>query len=278
MKINQQTRFPHPVLCAQTNDYKKGVFHLGLQITESLQTGSLTLAYAVALDEQEIYSLVEQGRASIGIFVSCLETYFNELLPIAIDKGEVKIQAGRLKGRVILRPVIWSVGKIAGFNKDNLHEEFGSSGWTFSKGAILALGEESVINVGREKLSPMESIFSLSRNDDVPENQIRLQLDDDKIAILAPKQTHEKINRLRGTRSGKVFLLNSIYLPAVMDVLSCLRDDSSIYEGRRWCRIFTAKAQYMGINLETGNILEGAQKLLQSPFRRVQGENDLRYL
>lgn len=275
MKIDPKIRFPHPVLWAETHDFLAGEFAVKLSITEAIDTGSLRLAYNIVLDESNVRALMESGRARAGVYVTCRETYFNELKPLSLDGGQLEIPGGRLKGRVVLRPLVWSSENISNFRSPNLHPEFGVDGWSFPKGAILALGDETNIDVGREKLAPIESIFTLSRNDEVPENQIRIQLDGEKIAINAPSQTHEKIDRLRGSRAGKIFLLNGIYLPAVMDVLSYLRDDSGIYEGKRWHRIFMAKTGHLGISLENGDILEGAQKLLASPFKRVKHDDDL---
>ncbi|MHB1516336.1 MAG: hypothetical protein ACYCVY_11660 [Acidiferrobacteraceae bacterium] len=278
MKIDAQMRFPHPVLWTRTTDYTRGEFSVGLEVTESLDTGRLSLACTMALDEPQLLSLVDQGAALPGLFVICLETYCNELIPIGRDRRVLEIPAGRLKGRVILRPVIWCARRIDGFRSENLHEEFGTQPRVFPAGAILALGEETVINVGREKLVPVESIFTLSRSNDVPEDQIRIQMEGETIAILAPGKTFDKIHRFRGTRGGKAVLLNSVYLPAVMAVLSSLRDDSNVGEGKRWNRIFVAKAEHLGINLKTTDILEAAQKLLKSPFGRMQGAAELRYL
>ena len=276
MKIDDQMRFPHPVLWKQTNDYKIGEFSADFSITESLDSGRLSLQYKVILSEKEIYSIVDNGRAAVGLFVTCRETYFNELMMLSLQDGMLEILGGRLKGRVMLRPIVWSVNRVDDYFSSNLHEEFESVTWGFPKGIILALGEETVIHVGREKLVSMESIFRLSRNDDVLENQISLVMEGENIAILAPGATFEKIQHLRFSREGRAILLNSIYLPAVMEVLSSFRENITLYEDKRWNRIFTAKMELLGINPETCDILEAAQKLLKSPFERVSSDLKMR--
>jgi hypothetical protein len=173
--------------------------------------------------------------------------------------------------------MVWSE-EDANVSNDNIHEEFGSTTWTFKRASLLALGNEEVIYVGSEKLAPIGSIFMLSRKDDLPEGETRIFLEDEKIRILAEEKTYLKIHQLRGNRIGKAVLLNSVYLPAVMGVLASLREDPSAFEGHRWHRIFTAKMVDLGINPKTGNILEDAQKVLKAPFLRIQNQGEWRLL
>ena len=77
------------------------------------------------------------------------------------------------------------------------------------------------------------------------------------------------MNRLRGLTIGKPIVLNSVYLPAVMQVLDSLKDGGSTYEGRRWYRVFDAKCTHLGINTDLPDLWSDAQKLLQTPFLEI---------
>jgi len=78
------------------------------------------------------------------------------------------------------------------------------------------------------------------------------------------------INNLRGTKIGQSILLNSIYLPAVMDVLSHLKDGVTGFAGKKWYKVFNAKCEHLHIDYKTGNFLEDAQKLLKSPIGNIK--------
>jgi hypothetical protein len=275
MKINDQMRFPHPVLWSGSSDYKSGAFSVSLNFEERTETGALSVRYRMELDEPAVCQLLEQRDAAVGLFITCPETYYNILHPISREGGTLEIAPGQLRGRVVIRPVIWSVVQVNGFSSSNVHPEFSGAPVEFRKGAVIALGEEMIINVGREKLLPMESIFSLSLDDNVPGDQVRVQLEDEVIKILAAKSTFDRIHLLRGTKSGRTFLLNGVYLPAVMEVLSVIADDGARFEGRRWHRVFSAKLDHLGIRPGTTGHLEGAQKLLLSPLGRVTDIVDL---
>jgi hypothetical protein len=74
---------------------------------------------------------------------------------------------------------------------------------------------------------------------------------------------------LRFTTHGRAFLLNAIYLPAVMSVLSSISEDDSQFEGRRWHRVFIATLDHVGIDRKSHDYLKNAQQLMRSPFGRV---------
>ncbi len=276
MKLSDRSRFPHPVLWSESGDYIRGRFQVDFEGQESLTTGAVTLKYAATLEESAINDLLARGAAAPGVFVSCMETYYDRLLPMTLPSGKLEIAAGLLKGRVILRPVIWSTTAVSINHPDSIHPEFGNGAIQFAKGSMLAIGDEAVIEVGREKLARIESIFSLARNDEVPANQFALSLDNDKVEIWAAQATYEKIYRLRATGVSQAILLNSVYLPAVMDVLACLQGAADPFEGKRWHRIVTAKLRHLEINVDAEDLLVAAQRLLSSPFSAIPEELDIR--
>jgi hypothetical protein len=269
MKITDNMRFPHPVLWSRSGDYVNGEFGAQLELVESLKTGHVTIQCTLSLAETHVRSLVSSGKAQAGLFISCLETYHNVLVPVAFPTDRIEVPGGFLRGRVIVRPIAWALSVLDDIPPENLHPEFAGNQYSIDKATVLALGEEQVIHVGQEKLSRMESIFSVVPDDEVSENQVAILLDNEKIEIRADAKTVEKIFHLRGTHFGRVLLLNSVYLPAVMQVLAALQEDAGMYESRRWYRIFTAKTDHLGIRLTDSDVLEAAQEILKSPFGRI---------
>ena len=170
--------------------------------------------------------------------------------------------------------MIWTVENVENWNTSNIHEEFGTGPFNIPKGSILALGEEPCINVGRDKLAPMESIFSLATDVEKNDGEIGLKLDADEITIIVSQNTHQTINAFRGVSVGKAIVLNSVYLPAVMEVLSNLAGATHVYEDRRWYRLFSAKCDHFGIDMENPSLFEDAQKLLKVPFGDLEAAKE----
>ena len=142
-------------------------------------------------------------------------------------------------------------------------------------GSILALDDAFVISVGREKLAQVDTIFSLVEAANLPADTMALQLDSDRVQILVSTNAYQNLNTLRGLKNGKAIVLNSVYLPAVMEVLNSLKDGASSYEGRRWHKVFTAKCEHFGIAIESIEPWRDAQRLLASPFAEINKSAEL---
>ncbi|MCZ0954706.1 MAG: hypothetical protein OXQ89_09950 [Rhodospirillaceae bacterium] len=265
MRLSSETRFPHPVLGPETGDFTAGEFDVDFTLVEHRQTGALTFGHRITLTEPDIRQLVETGRAEAGCFVRCADTFFAELRRMSWPEGSSDFAAGRLLNRVSLRPIVWLVEDLSGWDPGTINPEFDPP-VALDRGEIIALSAEHVISVGQAKLAPMESIFQLDRSPDVPEGTLQVDPDRDRITILAAPGTYETIRVLREQRSGRNVVMNAVYLPAVMEVLDALRLSDDAFQDRRWYQTFHAKCDAKGIDLSADlSILESAQKLLDGP-------------
>ena len=265
MRLSRETRFPHPVLGPGTGDYNAGEFDVDFTLVEHRQTGALTLEHSITLTEPEIRHLVETERAEAACFVRCSDTFFAELRPMSWPEGRSDFTAGKLLNRVSLRPLVWLLDDIPGWDPGTINPEFAPP-VALGRGNIIAVGAEHIISVGQAKLKPIESIFQLDRSPDVPEGTLQVDPDGDLITIFAGPATYEIICVLRGQARGPQVVMNAVYLPAVMEVLDALRMSSDGFQNHRWYQTFLAKCDAMGINpLAGSSILESAQKLLEGP-------------
>lgn len=275
MKLDADARFPHPVLSPDTGDYPNGLFKSSFAVVEKPDSAEVRLDYAVELEEPSLHDLIASSHAALGIFVMCRDTYYSKLVPLGLAGGQVNFEPGSLMGRVSVRPMIWTSLPVAAFPLENCHEEFGKGVLSFGEGEILALDDEFVINVGREKLAQMETIFSIALMESLPSGTFSLNLDAERITILVAQDIYETVNSLRGLAHGRPITLNSVFLPAVMQVLDILREGAEPYEGRRWYRVFEAKCTHLGIDPENCDLWESAQRLLQAPFLEIHNKKEL---
>jgi hypothetical protein len=275
MKINEKTRFPHPVLSASTGDYQVGEFTIKLTVAEVPDKAEVALDFEVALTQPDIRALVENGAASVGIFVNCRDTFYSRFVPLGLGGGRFAFERGALLGRVTVRPMIWTQKPMNGFSLQNCHPEFGSATIDFATGTVLALDDELVMHVGRDKLAQIETIFTIAKSEELASGTLDVFLESDKIRILVAADIYETVNRLRELPKGKPFMLNSVFLPAVMQVLDGMKGDTDAIEFRRWYRVFDAKCTHLAINKEAPNLWEDAQKLLQSPFKAIHSNREI---
>lgn len=275
MKINERTRFPHPVLSPSTGDYQVGEFSIRLNVAEVPDKADVALDFEVDLTQPDIRALVESGVASVGIFVSCRDTFYSRFVPLGLGGGRFAFERGALLGRVSVRPMIWTQKPLTGFSLKDCHPEFGSATIDFTTGTVLALDDELVMHVGRDKLAQIETIFMIAKSEELPPGTLGVYLESDKIKILVAPDIHDTVNRLRDLPHGKPIALNSVFLPAVMQVLDSLRGDVGAFETRRWYRVFDAKCTHLSINKESPNLWQDAQQLLQEPFMTIHKNREI---
>jgi hypothetical protein len=264
MKFSDDMRFPHPVLTPETGDFATGEFDLKVSYEETRETGQPTIHYEVELTEPNIRALVEDGTATVAVFVRCNDTYYSDLHRLSWPKGTLEFPLGALLNRVTVRPVVYLTEMLLGWEPDDVHEEFSGS-LTLNLGDILAIGYEFVLHVGQARLPALESIFALKCAPELPDGEITVKLDAEKITILSGTETHRLISRLREERLGKPAALNAIYLPAVMNVLAELGQTPDAYSGRRWKQPFVSRCDSVGVDPENTDLFEAAQKLLERP-------------
>lgn len=268
MRITDDTRYPHPVLSPGSGDYNTGDFQVSFECQEVFTTGKVTLFYEVRLDHPDILKLVEAGAARIGALVQCRDTYYCELHKMAWPKGSIEFAEGLLLHRVYVRPLIWLTRSLPGWSPAFLNLEFAAP-LTLNAGDIIAFALESRLTVGRAKLAPLESIFTMKRADELSPHEISVDPYGDKITILAGSGAYDTISALRGTgSSGKAIALAAVYMPVVMEVLNQMRDNN--FDDRRWSRPFVAKCDAIGIDSSQASLLEDSQRLLSHPLSGLQ--------
>lgn len=265
MRFSNETRYPHPVLAFGTGDFSDGEFEMSFNVTENLVTGGLFLEHDIILTELGIRKLVEEGKASIGCFVRCADTYHTELRRMTWPSGRSDFAPGTLLNRVTLRPMVWLNDNLSKWDPGTIHPEF-SPPVNLARSDVVAIGAEHIISVGQAKLAPIESIFELDRSPDVTEGILQVELERERITILVGEKTYESIMLLRGQISGKDVVMNAVYMPAVMEVIDALQSGSDQYQAYRWHSAFTARCDARGVDLGAGSsILENAQTLLDRP-------------
>lgn len=270
MKLSHHMRYPHPVLSEHSGDYIKGEFLCAFE--QNLTAGGeLRLVANLQIANNALTELITEQSASAGYFLVCRRTYFNHLQEAPLGRSEKFFDATRLFGSVTIRPVVWTLRKVEGLTSPLINPEFGNS-VAVGKGAIIALGPEFRFSMDQKKYKPFDSIFELALSETVADNTVAVDHDQDRITILARDETYKSIAAIRDMNRGKDMILNTIYLPAVMEVISRLQTGGINVESRKWYRVFKAKCDELGVvNPADPNVspLTLAQELLRGPLRKT---------
>ncbi len=267
MKLNERMRYPHPVLSKFSSDYTTGEFSAAFshQVTDDDQ---LKIASDLSTDCDELRVLIEDQKASAGYFVVCRPTYFNHLQLVPLGESEKFFELSQLYGAVSLRPVIWTLEDVENYSSPLIDAEFGKE-IVITKGVVIAMGREFQFSIDQQKFKPFETIFDLAQSKDIKPGMIEVDPEGDKITILAEPETYNSIANMRNILQGRTILINAVYMPAVMDIVSRLQTDGPSLESKRWYRVFKAKCDDIGINPSDKTFLplEVAQELLRGPLK-----------
>lgn len=269
MKVDINSHFPHPVLSDGNDDFLSGVFDLEIiQVRESMG-GEVEVDVAVSLASSDLQELVDNGTASAGAFIRCQDTYFSELRQATGATETWCFKRGSLHGSVEVKPAIWLTQSITNWSAESLNPEFGQS-VSIRGSEIIGLATDIRFSIGQDKLRQFESIFELAPSDEIPNGRLEVKLLEDTIQIMAPFELFQSIELMRGTAGGKTLLLSAVYMPVVMEVLESIRGpNGSGYEDRPWHRVFSAKCEHLGIDVEGSSLFESAQRLLGSPVDKL---------
>jgi hypothetical protein len=268
MRIKPAASFPHPVLAESTGDYGDRVFHLALSVQEDLELGHAVLNGTMVLNDPSIQSLLEIGRATAGLMITCLDTYQDNFVSCKLGDVHVELSGGKVRGPVFVRGTVVATQDNLILDSKWIDSEFPDEAKLVGAGDFLALTEELRFEAGLEKLAPLESIFHLKLHEDVADGAFKVDLESESIEILVAPGLHAFLSLLRGQQM-KDTLLSSLFLPVVMSVLEAMRGEDA-YGDRRWYSVMTARCNAEGIDIKHGDLAESAQKLLDRPLGSLQ--------
>ena len=261
--------FAHPVLREGSDDFPEGSFSVDIG-DATISEDSVEFTIKAHLECPSLRQLVDQGHATVSVFITCQDTRINRFIQLTLDTEKpIKTPSSSLFGRVDILPILHSSKEISDWKSTDLHSEYQEQA-NIPNASPLAVGEEKSFTVDRKRLKPLESIFELEADDKVTEGRVEVDTDNPKISIHVNPTTKDQLDGLRNSSAGQAILLNSVYLPALMEVFSQIQNGGTSPDQHAWYRVFKAKCDAHTITPETCQILEASQVLLGTPFLVLQ--------
>ncbi|HHK8148917.1 hypothetical protein AB6T09_02350 [Serratia marcescens] len=269
MKIKNNMRFPFPVLGPLTEDYTDSDFSFEkFSAIEDRNSWNIIISGAINIGSNEIKSYIIERKAKCVIYITCNDTYYSSCEEIDIDSWKIIIPSGKVKGKVQIRPIIYTSEDKLNLQDEKINPEFGNE-IIIPEFSPIAIGLQAEFTAGYEKLAPMESIFKLIKSNDIPDGSFDIQLDNSTIDILVSPSIHKIICNLRGNVHTRNMLLSSIYLPAVMQIFSAL--SKGYLSEQRWVKVFKERCDSFNINYSNDDEhLKNAQKILSNPLMLLE--------
>ena len=269
MKISEDTSYPYPVLAPWSSDIDGFTMDSSIKFRESADTRQLSVFCETTMNHPDITRLILDGDVAFGCFVKCQDTGFRRLQPFGFPSGVHHFAPGALLGRVQFRPIIWAVKPLIGYNPQGAHAEF-IGGYDIYPGQIIALDEEQFVDVVRLPLASFESIFEIEASSLLDTGCFEVDMLCERIMIRVSEETFTLIQLMRQSDDvARTVIMNSLYVPVVMEILSQLKTGVEQFESYRWYFSFLSRCEQMGVSFNGVNLLDDAQKLLSKPFLRL---------
>lgn len=276
MRYSNKRNYSYPVLRPYSRDYgDSAAFSTQLEppvVDEAAGTLILRLSYNVNVGSMN--RLLDSGEAICAAMLYCPATLYREFLQA--DAGSVdlscQVPLNGLSGAIEIHPTIIANADFKhGF--DGKLDDYGERQWQVQRGKPLATDQTWHLALEPKDLESTESIFNFVRDDDVPAGQIqvRANVGDRYIDILANPRTHDRLQMLRD--SGIDVAIVSVFIGPLMEALMALQDleeDDYSEDETGWVAALRAKLSSLGLlSLADVSLFDVAQQLFEYPYGRL---------
>ena len=229
------------------------------------------------MSDPDLLALVDAGQASYVLRVLAPRTHFRGAIVSDKIKIEETFQEGQIHGLAVFSPFLVSTSRLRSYSAKGWHADYASLGFDVEPGSVLAEDEPKEYWVDTAEEAPIGSIFTLRRSDDSPlsDGIWRCHLLEEKVVLEMSTADYKRFLEARGRVNGTAdasYIMNAVYLPALIWVLEEADRGEEQYRNFRWFRVLDARlgeAHCAGLGAPKASRLTDAQTLLQSPFGRM---------
>lgn len=281
MRYDPAKSYPHPVLrpgSSAYRDYPDADFQVDITADRRRGGTKLRVCAEFVLSDPDLLDLVNTGKALYVLRVLASRTHFRE----AITSGEPAIEnvfdEGLLHGRVVFSPFLVSCDSLRNFSAAGWHSDYRSLRFDIDAGSVLAEEEPKEYWIDTAEDASIGSIFKVQPTNDAALDQgiWRCRLDEQKLILEMAVPDYERFvsarEKMKDTADVQ-YLMNAVYLPALVWVLQEADRGGDEYEDLRWYRSLNARlgdtAGCGKLGVKGADRLKDAQRLLHAPFGRM---------
>ena len=269
--------WPHPVLRSRKygDDYPTSEFEVDIEATGVQRSTEVEFNVNFELSEPDLLRLVEDGAARYVLLIKAPKAHFREC--IGSDNPQIKrtFSAGTLTGKVEISPFLICTQDIPDFRSKGWHSDFAGRTFDISAGSVLAEDEPKHYWMDTAEEGPISSIFELRPRSKHPDGHWDYRLDNDRVWIVMSMDDAERLKSARAQLSNRdegYYLMNRLYLPALLAVLTEADQQKKEFEEYRWFASLNQRLEDVDCNrigANGANRLVDAQRVLDHPFTKM---------
>ena len=265
MKFHSNTALPYPVIADNRDDYHDSHYKVDSKILVTNAETKITLHHDIHPYEFEKL-ITYDSKFTFVVVIRCRSTFYKKAFSSHEKEQVIEIDSYDLRGDVYIEPYVVAIKKTQVFS-ESLNSEYGAEQFSYDSGNIVAKALERKFTILKDAFKPLESVFEITKADDLEEGEWELDAESDKLRLRVSPKLHELESNIRSTKEGQAILLNSIYYAAVVEAIQILKEDTM---NTKWAKVFKAKMNPLGIDLERMPAYKIANILLNRPALRLK--------
>ena len=277
MRFDPGKAWPHPVLRPSSygDDYPRAEFEVEIEVARVKGSTAVEVSAEFELSDPDLLALVEAEAADYVLLIRAPKTHHRQLLRSTAPGIRASIPAGSLSGRVEFTPFLVCTRAQEQFHAEGWHQDFSGRKFDLEPGAVLAEDKEKVYWIDTADEGPLGAIFEHGERPDLADGYWQLQLDGERIRIemSATDSNRYRVARELANRTPDgQYLMNGLYLPALIQVLNVADRDPDAYGSFRWFAALARRLEAVGcdpLGSQRAERLVDAQKVLEAPFGKM---------
>ncbi len=277
MKFDPGKAWPHPVLRPPNygDDYPHAEFEVEIEVERTKKSTAVEVSARFELSEPSLLRILEQGKAQFALLIRSPQTHYRELLKSRQRDIRRSFAAGALSGRVELAPFLICEQPLRGFRAEGWHSDFLGRTFDIDPGSVLAEDVSKDYWIDTTDEAPLGSIFGHKYHPNLPNGRWNYELAEDRVWIVMSNSDTQQYRAAREQADSQPdgqYLMNGLYLPALIAVLNDVDQNTEEYEDYRWFSSLGQRLEALGcphLGRENANRAVDAQKLLDSPFLKM---------
>ena len=286
MKFDPGKAWPHPVLRPPSygDDYPHAEFEVEINVERIQGSTAVEVNAAFELSDPDLLELVAEHAASYALLIKASKTHFRYLIESDHKHLKRAFGSGDLSGRTEFIPFLVCTRDLPAFRAAGWHPDFRGRAFDIDAGSVLAedIPKDYWIDTADE--APLGSIFGHKDRQDLPDGQWEYEIAEDYIWIVMSGNDADRYKAARNRANNQPesqYLMNGLYLPALIAVLNEVDQAADEHRGYRWFSSLDQRLDAVGcepLGSEKADRLADAQKVLDLPFLKMpliaQGEAD----
>ena len=277
MRFDPGKAWPHPVLRPPSygDDYPNAEFEVEIEVRRAQGSTSIEVNADFELSDPDLLHLAQTGAAQYMLLIKASRTHFRNVLSSDAPRITRLFAGGDLSGRVEFAPFLVSTQALTSFSARGWHPDFAGRVYEISAGSVLAEDVPKDYWVDTADEAPLGSIFGHKPSSRVPNGRWELELAENRVWIVMSESDSERYSAARNLANNRPegqYLMNGLYLPALIAVLTQVDQHPQDWSECRWFESLDQRLQAVEckqLGSAGADRWIDAQRLLDMPFTKM---------